>query len=105
MPATILLYKCVVQLNDSVIVQGKDGILYGTTRHGGASSYGTVFKITTNGVFNTLYSFTGNNDGGIPITGLVQSGDGYFYGTTYYRGAYTYLDSSGNGYGTVFKIT
>jgi len=87
------------------LVQGTNGILYGTTSHGGAYGYGTVFKITTNSVFNTLYSFTGGNDGSLPRSGLMQGKDGNFYGTTYFRGAYTSSDSSGNGYGTIFKIT
>src|ERR1039458_468860 len=80
------------------LVQGKDGGLYGTTQYGGAYGFGTVFKITTNGLFGRLYSFTGVNDGACPRAGLVQGGDGDLYGTTY-------SDSSGAGFGTVFKIT
>jgi uncharacterized repeat protein (TIGR03803 family) len=87
------------------LVQGKDSNLYGTTEQGGIYGNGTVFKITTSGTFTTLYSFTGGADGAYPFAGLVQGQDGNFYGTTYYRGAYTYLDSTGNGYGTIFKIT
>jgi uncharacterized repeat protein (TIGR03803 family) len=86
------------------LVQGKDGNLYGTTQFGGTYGFGTVFKITTNGLFSTLYSFTGANDGAEP-GGLAQGQDGNFYGATYHRGAFTYLDSSGNGFGTIYKIT
>jgi uncharacterized repeat protein (TIGR03803 family) len=87
------------------LVQGKDGVLYGTTVGGGASGWGTVFKITTNGIFTTLYSFTGYGDGARPVGGLVQGSDNNVYGTTYSRGAYTSSDSTGYGYGTAFKIT
>ncbi len=45
------------------LVQGSDGNLYGTTENGGTNGAGTVFKISTNGVLTTLYSFTGGNDG------------------------------------------
>ena len=42
--------------------------------------YGTVFKISTNGTLTNLYSFNSSN--GYPGTGLVQGGDGCFYGTS-----------------------
>ena len=78
------------------LVQGGDGSFYGTTFSGGTSNSGTVFKIGTDGALATLYSFTGGNDGGEPLAGLVQGSDGNFYGTT----------SQGPGiYGTVFKIS
>jgi uncharacterized repeat protein (TIGR03803 family) len=80
------------------LVQGRDGALYGTTHEGGNDSDGTVFKITTNGLFTTLYQFTGAGDGMGPWAGLVQGRDGNFYGTTAYGGA-------SGGRGTVFRIT
>ncbi|HEV2320433.1 MAG TPA: choice-of-anchor tandem repeat GloVer-containing protein [Verrucomicrobiae bacterium] len=78
---------------ESKAVQGNDGNIYGTTETGGANGYGTVFMVTTNGVFTTLYAFTGGGDGGSPESGLVQGQDGNFYGTT----------TAGNG--TIFQIT
>lgn len=81
----------------SVLVQGSDGNFYGTTEAGGANGWGTIFKMTPSGTLTLLYSFTGGNDGGSPIPGLVQAVDGNFYGTTYEEGT--------NGYGTVFEIT
>src|ERR1039458_2345721 len=78
-------------------VQGSDGNLYGTTQYGGTNDYGTVFKISTNGVQTSLYSFTGGTDGANPSAGLVQGSDGYLYGTTAQAGT--------NGGGTVFKIS
>lgn len=67
--------------------QTSDGDFYGTTSAGGASSNaGTVFKITTEGLLTTLYSFcaqAGCNDREEPVAGLVQAADGNLYGTTY----------------------
>lgn len=88
------------------LVQCSDGHFYGTTRVGGTNGgSGTVFKISSNGVLTSLYSFTGGNDGAFP-NGLVQSSDGCFYGTTYWGGTTNYnpdWDNYGNG--TVFKIS
>jgi uncharacterized repeat protein (TIGR03803 family) len=82
------------------LVQGSDGYFYGTTEDGGTHGYGTVFKISPNGALTTLYSFAGGTNGANPHACLVQSIDGYFYGTTY--GPY---GLSPSGYGTVFKIS
>jgi len=88
------------------IVQGTDGNFYGTITEGGGNNAGTVFKITTNGVISTLYSFSGGDDGYLPIAGLVHGSDGNFYGTTCFGGTYgTGVAGDGLGYGTVFKIT
>src|ERR1017187_6069622 len=84
----------------AALVQAANGDLYGTTNGGGASGYGTVFKITPGGTLTTLYSFcsqTNCTDGVEPFAGLVQAANGDIYGTT--SAAQT---SAG---GTVFKIT
>jgi uncharacterized repeat protein (TIGR03803 family) len=85
----------------AALVQGTDGNLYGTTRDGGANgNYGTVFKITLEGVLTTLYSFCSQSlcaDGSYPEAGLIQGTDGNFYGTTSGGGA--------NDRGTVFEMT
>ena len=80
-----------------------DGNFYGTTVEGGAShtndlvhSYGTVFRVTTNGTLITLVSFYITNGAG-PYARLTLASDGDFYGTTRSGGAV--------GYGTVFKVT
>jgi uncharacterized repeat protein (TIGR03803 family) len=85
----------------SALVQGSDGYLYGSTTMGGISNgyygFGTIFKISTNGVLTTIYSFTdGPNGAGPTASALVQGSDGYFYGTTCYGGEYES--------GTVFKF-
>jgi len=86
-----------------------DGSFYGTTWSGGNHGFGTVFKISTNGEFTCLYSFTGTNDGGRPGAALVQGQDGYLYGTTYLGGVGTNslgsINAPGCGYGTVFRIS
>jgi uncharacterized repeat protein (TIGR03803 family) len=83
------------------LVQASDGYFYGTTVNGGTNgSWGTVFKISTNGAPTILYSFAGGNDGGWPTTGLVQGSDGYLYGTT----SGLYNAGLKSRYGTVFRI-
>jgi uncharacterized repeat protein (TIGR03803 family) len=86
------------------LVEGNDGNFYGTTSFGGTcgidSGCGTGFKISSEGMFTTLYSFcTQANcaDGSRPVAGLVQGSDGNLYGTTYAGGVH--------GAGTVFKLT
>src|SRR5262249_32519430 len=64
--------------------------------YGGAYGNGNVFRITTNGVFKSIYSFTGGtNNGANPRGTLVQGNDGAIYGTT----------ENGGAYGTVFRAT
>jgi uncharacterized repeat protein (TIGR03803 family) len=75
---------------------GNDGNFYGTTSFNGTNDgYGTVFKVTTNGELDSLYTFTNGTDGAFPSASLTLGNDGNFYGTTT-CGHY--------GNGTVFKI-
>jgi uncharacterized repeat protein (TIGR03803 family) len=81
------------------LVEAGDGNLYGTTSLGGTKGYGTVFRITTNGVLTSIYSFDpGLSDGGFPQGPLCVGLDGYLYGTTTTNG------SGGLG-GTIFKMS
>jgi len=80
------------------LVEGSHGSFYGTTAKGGVYGNGTVFNISENGALTSKYSFTGGNDGGYPVAGLVQGSEGSFYGTTESGG-------KNGGYGTVFKIS
>jgi uncharacterized repeat protein (TIGR03803 family) len=82
---------------EAALIQGSDGNFYGTTQAGGASGYGTVFKVTPAGVETVLYSFGGGTDGSYPYAGLTQGTDGNFYGATDQGGA--------NNFGTIFKVT
>jgi len=79
-----------------------DGTFYGTTYAGGAYGFGTVFKLDTNNVLTTLYSFKGGSDGAHPEFRLISI-HGELYGTTKYGGSSTYCN--GTGCGTIFKIT
>jgi len=96
------------------LIQATDGNFYGTTYLGGTGTNvncgtgcGTVFKMTPSGNLTTLHSFD-FADGAFPVGGLVQAGDGNFYGTTGWGGAnqdvcvLTYPFSQ---CGTVFRIT
>ena len=90
------------------LMQAADGNYYGTTTYGGRRNADrTIFKITPAGKLTTLYQFcnlTNSNgyclDGGAPMSALVQTSNGDFYGTTYNGG--TGLDNSG---GTIFKLS
>jgi uncharacterized repeat protein (TIGR03803 family) len=80
----------------AALTLGPDGNFYGTASGGGTNGYGTAFKVTTNGTFSTLASFSGNN-GDNPMDALTPGPNGSLYGTANTGGT--------SGYGTVFKIT
>ncbi len=80
----------------AALVQGADGGLYGTTASGGTIGGGIIFKITTNGVFATLYNFNGG-DGDSPEVPMILGADGNLYGTTSSGGA--------AGDGEIFELT
>jgi uncharacterized repeat protein (TIGR03803 family) len=79
------------------LVQGTDGSFYGTTQYGGLIGVGTVFRISSTGLYTNLYSFGYAPDGFNPYAPLVQGSDGNFYGTTYFGGP--------RGVGTMFRIS
>jgi len=83
------------------VIFGADGGLYGTSLSGGDGPSGTVYKLTPNSdgswTESVLYSFTGGNDGGGPVGGLVFDAVGNLYGATTAGG------TSGNG--VVFELT
>jgi uncharacterized repeat protein (TIGR03803 family) len=65
------------------LIQGADGLLYGTTYAGGAPGLGTVFKVNTNGTgYQLLYvcQNTGAN-GWQPLSKLTLSQDNRLCGT------------------------
>jgi uncharacterized repeat protein (TIGR03803 family) len=87
-----LIYSFVGGVSDgqgpyAALVQARDGNFYGTTHQGGATGNGTVFKITPAGTVTLLHSFTGDSDGSLPLTSLIQASDGNLYGTTENSGA------------------
>jgi uncharacterized repeat protein (TIGR03803 family) len=88
------------------LTQGSDGNLYGTTGFGGAHNGGTIYKITPEGQFTTLYAFCSQkdcSDGENSVAGLVQATNGNFYGTTQVGGIKT--SCRPYGCGTIFELT
>ncbi|HEY6370747.1 MAG TPA: choice-of-anchor tandem repeat GloVer-containing protein, partial [Candidatus Sulfotelmatobacter sp.] len=83
-----------------LISQGPDGQLYSTDVSDGTHNNGSVYKLTTGGLYTPLLSFcsqTSCADGSNPYGGVTLGNDGDLYGTTYVGGLY---DS-----GTIFKMT
>lgn len=78
------------------LIRDAAGNLYGTTNGGGTSGAGVVFKVDPSGHETVLYTFSGGNDGGYPLGGLVRDEAGNLYGATDGGGA--------SGAGVVFKI-
>jgi uncharacterized repeat protein (TIGR03803 family) len=81
----------------AALIQGTNGLLYGTAAYSGVNGDGTVFRMTTNGAGVVAWSLNSASSGAVPFAGLVQGQDGNFYGTADTGGA--------AGYGTVFKLT
>jgi len=90
------------------LIVGGDGKLYGTTMLGGSSDRGVIYRISTDGTYEQLYSFpplrsfnelglATNSTGANPRAGLMLSADGSYYGTTYQGGA--------GGNGTLYRMT
>jgi len=77
------------------VIRDKTGTLYGTTRAGGDSNDGTVWKLSK-GTETVLHSFSGS-DGSAPFATLATDASGNLYGTASTGGS--------SGYGTVFKLS
>jgi uncharacterized repeat protein (TIGR03803 family) len=80
------------------LIEASDGFLYGTTARGGSADRGAIFRISRNGGgYSLLRSFaSGNGDGEVPYTSLIEGSGGALYGTTQYGGQH--------GHGTLFKL-
>ncbi len=91
----------------AALVQGTNGLLYGTATFGGSTYDGTVFRMNTNGTGTVVWSLHSASSGSVPYGGLVQGRDGNFYGTTWQGGPYQdpYVAPLGAPYGTVFRLT
>jgi uncharacterized repeat protein (TIGR03803 family) len=87
------------------LVQGANGILYGTAGAGGSNSSGVIFQITTNGAFTPLYSFAPSGSSGLGTTNadglnpgaLLVTPNGTIYGFGRAGGL--------NGTGTLFQFS
>ena len=78
----------------SGLTLGPDGSFYAAVYRGGASGYGTIIRVATNGITSALASFSGNTGSGIHA-GLTLGPDGSLYGATQMGGV--------NGMGTLFR--
>jgi uncharacterized repeat protein (TIGR03803 family) len=82
------------------VVLDRSGNLYGVFELDGQYGGGAVYELSPSGSGWTeriLHSFTGGNDGAVPIGGLSIDSGGNLYGTTS-------ADGSG-GCGTIFELT
>jgi uncharacterized repeat protein (TIGR03803 family) len=72
----------------SELVEGNDGMLYGTTVTGNNSTdHDTIFKLNPDGSgFTVLMNFDSSTTGGNCWGGLLLGSNGVLYGTTYYGG-------------------
>lgn len=100
---------------------GADGVLYGMASYGGQNGNGTIFKITTAGVFTVLHTFSAltangtNLDGANPLRTVVFGNDGNLYGTTRLGGQNScgssacgvawVMDTSGNNFSVLHQFT
>ena len=88
------------------VVSDKKGNLYGTTRGGGDSFWGTVYKVqvAVAPIEETiLHSFELDPDGQLPRGGVVLDKAGNLYGTTSIGGSDPNCED-GYGCGVVFKV-
>src|SRR5439155_5644471 len=93
------------------LLEGSDGVLYGTTLRDGSYGDGTVFSLNKDGSnFQTLHHFQGGDaDGALPRGGLVEGLDGALYGPTTRGGASNAgcvfkLNKDGSGYAVLHSF-
>lgn len=85
------------------LVMDNEGNLYGVAFAGGAYGWGTLFEITTAGVYKTVYNFGQlKQDGRNPWGGLIFDTKGNLYGTTSAGGKGQ--DYCNSGCGTVYEF-
>lgn len=78
------------------LIEASDGAFYGTTRQGGTSNFGTVFRLDkTTSNYVVLCSLTDSRN---PYKGVIEGSDGVLYGTSHNGGLYSYS------YGTAFAL-
>jgi uncharacterized repeat protein (TIGR03803 family) len=112
----IILYNFPTETNDGTLpvglIQGIDGALYGTTSTGGppVTGNGTVFKINLDGGgYQLLHTFPTLDQGGNPVSKLLQATDGFLYGITAYgsnnnKGAIFKINTNGTGFQSLFNF-
>ena len=78
------------------LVLDSEGDLFGTTQHGGASGFGTVFELAHGSSTITVLASFNYSNGAYPQTGLVLDSSGDLFGAAHDGGAF--------GVGTVFEV-
>ena len=63
-----------------LLIDAAAGNLYGAASRGGKFDQGMLFRISSNGRYTALYSFTGQDDGARPRGGLVLDAAGNLFG-------------------------
>jgi uncharacterized repeat protein (TIGR03803 family) len=76
------------------LMQASDGKLYGTTIYGGKNNSGVIYRLSLDGTFELIHSFTETE--GFPVEGALVEADGYLYGANF-GGAF--------GRGTAYRIS
>ncbi|MGA2592985.1 MAG: choice-of-anchor tandem repeat GloVer-containing protein, partial [Bryobacteraceae bacterium] len=85
------------------VLLGPGGVLYGTTRFGGAADYGCVFQLSPPAIAGgawteqVLYSFSGSPEA-YPIGGVIAGANGVLYGATFG------MPQSNDSYGNVYQL-
>jgi uncharacterized repeat protein (TIGR03803 family) len=98
------------------LTEGSNGFLYGTTRYGGNSKKGTVFRIQPDGgSYQDIHHFTGTHAGGAgPVARVIEGPEGKLYGSTFgatiegtvtNQGTLFSLNSDGTGHTVLRKFT
>ncbi|HLJ93943.1 MAG TPA: choice-of-anchor tandem repeat GloVer-containing protein, partial [Gemmataceae bacterium] len=78
------------------LIEDGNGNLFGTTVNGGANSVGTVFELPSGSSTVTVLASFNNTNGAQPISGLIEDGNGNFFGTAQSGGT--------NGVGTIYEL-
>lgn len=83
------------------LIFGPDGNLYGSFSSDTQASklnltYGSIFSLSTNGNYSSLFTF-GSTNGSDPRARLLFANDGYLYGTTFAGGI--------SNHGTLFRLS
>jgi uncharacterized repeat protein (TIGR03803 family) len=78
------------------LIEGPDGMLYGTTSIGGTAGDGTVFQIAPDRSTTLLYDFHDLSVGADPEAGLYRDAKGNLFGTTFFGGVFE-IPADGSG--------
>lgn len=79
------------------LIEGGDGLLYGTATMGGSVGCGTVYAFSrTDSSVKKLHAFNCTSEGRFPYGRLVQATDNFLYGTT--------SDGAAGEEGTVYRL-